>query len=236
METTGYTTLSRQQGLLREMQMIANNVANAATTGYRQQGIIFSEYVRDTREGSVSMSAAHVRNTSFAQGTLTRTGGQLDLALEGDGFFMVQTPKGERLTRAGAFALSNAGDLVTPDGFPVLDAGGAPLFVPPDASDLAIAQDGTLSSAGRPIGQIGVVQPVNLRGLTREGGVLFAAAEGVEPVEAPKVMQGFLESSNTDPILQISRMIEVQRAYEMGQSFLDREDDRIRTAIKAFIR
>ena len=236
METTGYTTLSRQQGLLREMQMIANNVANAATTGYRQQGIIFSEYVRDTREGSVSMSAAHVHNTSFAQGTLTRTGGQLDLALEGDGFFMVQTPQGERLTRAGAFALSNAGDLVTPDGFPVLDAGGAPLFVPPDASDLAIAQDGTLSSAGRPIGQIGVVQPVNLRGLTREGGVLFAAAEGVEPVEAPKVMQGVLESSNTDPILQISRMIEVQRAYEMGQSFLEREDDRIRTAIKAFIR
>jgi len=236
MGLTDYTTLSRQQGLMREMRMIANNIANQATTGYRQQGVIFSEYVRRTDEaGSVSMSAAQVRDSSFAQGGLTRTGGQLDLAIEGDGFFLVQTPQGERLTRNGAFATSSAGDLVTQDGHPVLDSGGAPVFIPPDATDLAIAQDGTLSSNGAPIGQIGVVSPLDRGAMIREGGVLFRADQGYEPTQAPRVMQGFVESSNADPILQIARMIEVQRAYAMGQNFLQREDERLRGAIKAII-
>ncbi|MBY6003912.1 flagellar hook-basal body complex protein [Salipiger bermudensis] len=234
MGITHYTTLSRQRGLMREMQMVANNIANMATTGYRQQGVIFSEYIRGTdRDGSVAMSAAHVRNTSLAQGTLTRTGGQLDLAIEGEGFFLVQTPAGERLTRAGAFASSPAGDLVTQDGYPVLDSGGAPVFVPPDATDLAIGQDGTMSSNGAPIGQIGVVQPIDPGAMVREGGVLFRADAGFDPVEAPRLRQGFVESSNVDPVLQIARMIEVQRAYEMGQNFLQREDERVRAAIKA---
>lgn len=237
METASFTTLSRQQGLMREMQLIANNIANAATTGYRQQGIMFSEYIQKTdTAGSISMSSAEVRNTSFAQGTMTRTGGQLDLAIEGDGFFLVEAPAGQRLTRAGAFALSNQGDLVTSDGYPVLDAGGAPIFIPPDASDLAIAQDGTISSNGRPVGQVGLVQPINRLGMVREGSVLFRADEGYEPVETPKLMQGFVESSNVEPILQVARMIEVQRAYEMGQNFLEREDERVRTALKAFMR
>lgn len=236
MGITNYTTLSRQRGLMREMQMVANNIANMATTGYRQQGVVFSEYVRSTdRDGSVAMSAGHVRNTSLAQGTLTRTGGQLDLAIEGEGFFLVQTPAGERLTRAGAFASSAAGDLVTLDGHLVLDAGGAPVFVPPDATDLAIGQDGTMSSNGAPIGQIGVVQPIDPGAMVREGGVLFRADAGFDPVEAPRLRQGFVESSNVDPILQIARMIEVQRAYEMGQTFLQREDERVRAAIKALI-
>ena len=236
MGITDYTTLSRQQGLMREMRMVANNIANMATTGYRQQGVVFSEYVRQTdRDGSVAMSASHVRNTSFAQGSLTRTGGQLDLAIEGEGFFLVQTPAGERLTRAGNFASSSAGDLVTQDGHLVLDSGGAPVFIPPDATDLAIGQDGTLSSNGAPIGQIGIVQPLDPGALVREGGVLFRAEAGYEPAEAPRVRQGFVESANVDPILQIARMIEVQRAYEMGQNFLQREDERVRAAIKSMI-
>ncbi|EPX82619.1 Flagellar basal-body rod protein FlgG [Salipiger mucosus DSM 16094] len=222
---------------MREMRLIANNIANASTTGYRQQGIVFSEYIRQTDlAGSLSMPAANIQNTSYQQGTLTQTGGQLDVGIEGEGFFLVAAPQGERLTRAGAFALSSQGDLVTQDGYPVLDAGGAPLFVPPDASDLAIAQDGTLSTQGRPIGQLGLVRPLDAQAMVREGGVLFRADAGFEPLENPTLRQGFVESSNVDPILQVARMIEVQRAYEMGQSFLEREDERIRTAIKSFTR
>ncbi|WP_353473541.1 flagellar hook-basal body complex protein [Salipiger sp. H15] len=233
METAGYTVLSRQTGLMRELQLIANNVANANTTGYRQQGLIFSEYIRETgRGGSVSMSAAHVRDSSFAQGAITRTGAALDLAIEGEGFFLVQTPAGERLTRNGAFTTSAQGDLVTHDGYPVLSAGGGPVFVPPGAADLAVARDGTLSSGGQPVGQIGLVRPPNPKDLEREGGTLFRAPGGTEPVDDPKIIQGALESSNVDPILQLARLIEVQRAYEMGQNFLDREDDRLKTAIK----
>lgn len=237
METTGYVTLTRQSGLMREMQVVANNIANSATTGYRQEGLIFSEFVRDTGEGaSLSMATANVRNTSMLQGALTRTGGTLDLAIEGDGFFLIETPAGQRLTRAGSFALSAEGDLVTPDGFRVLDAGGAPVFVPPDAIALGISADGTISSDGRPIGQIGLVQPADRIDLIREDGVMFRTEGEIEPMEGGRVLQGFLEGANVDPVSQIARMIEVQRAYEMGQNFLDAENKRILSALETFTR
>ncbi|WP_146588178.1 flagellar hook-basal body complex protein [Puniceibacterium confluentis] len=236
METAGYTTLTRQSGLMREMQVIANNIANTATTGFRQEGVIFSEHVARTDLGSISMATAQIHNTSTLQGTLTQTGGQFDIGIQGEGFFLVQTPQGERLTRAGAFSPNADGDLVTPDGHPVLDPGGAPIFIPPDATDLAIAQDGTLSSRGRPLGQIGVVQPVDFNGMVRQDGTLFESTDGFDPVVQPKVMQGFLEASNVNAVGQIARMIEVQRAYEMGQSFLESENQRITDAIKTFIK
>ena len=237
MDNAIYTTLTRQSGLMREMQVVANNIANAATTGFRQEGLIFSEHVKRIEGGaSLSMATANVRNTLMLQGGLTQTGGPLDLAIEGEGFFLIETPQGERLTRAGHFSASADSELVTTDGFRVLDTGGAPVFLPPDASDLSVAADGTLSAGGIPLAQIGLVQPVDSLGMIRETGVMFRADAGVEPAEAGRILQGFLESSNVDPISQIARMIEVQRAYEMGQSFLEREDERIRAAIKTFIR
>ncbi len=236
METATYTTLTRQSGLMREMQVIANNIANTATTGFRQEGVIFAEYVARTDYGSISMATAQIHNTSTLQGTLTQTGGQFDVGLNGDGFFLIQTPEGDRLTRSGAFTPSANGDLVNMDGYPVLDPGGAPVFIPPDASDLAVAQDGTLSSQGRPLGQIGVVQPTDFNGMIRHNGTLFESTSGFEPVEQPTIMQGFLESSNVDAVGQIARMIEVQRAYEMGQNFLNAENERITSAIKTFIK
>lgn len=237
METAGYAALSRLTGLKREMTVIANNIANANTTGFRQEGIIFSEFIRESDGGaSAAMSAARIRNTSFEQGTLEQTGGMFDMAIEGEGFFLIETPDGQRLTRAGSFSPSNEGTLVTYDGHPVLGNGGAPVFVPPDATDLAIGRDGTISTQGVPIGQIGVVRPLDPIQMVREGGVMFRADAGFEPMEEPRVMQGFVEQSNVNPILQISRMVEVQRAYELGQAFLEREDERVRTALKAFIK
>src|SRR6056297_1694665 len=226
METAGYTTLTRQAGLLREMQVVANNIANSATTGYRQEGLIFSEYVKRVQDGpSLSMATANVRNTSMMQGGLAQTGGRLDFAIEGDGFFLIETPAGQRLTRAGSFALSAEGDLVTQDGFRVLDAGGAPVFVPPDATDLNVAADGTMSANGRPLTQIGLVEPADPLDMIREDGVMFRTESQIEPALNGKLRQGFLEGANVDPIGQITRMIEVQRAYEMGQSFLDAENE-----------
>ena len=237
MESTGYTTLTRQSGLMREMQTIANNIANSATTGYRQEGLIFSEFVKGTKDGpSLSMATADVRNTSMVQGALTKTGGSLDLAIEGDGFFLIETPAGERLTRAGNFSLSAEGDLVTNDGFRVLDAGGAPVFVPPDATALGISPDGTVSDGGRPLAQIGLVQPADGIDLNREDGVMFRVDGEILPVEGGRILQGFLEGANVDPVSQIARMIAVQRAYEMGQSFLDAENERILSALDTFIR
>jgi flagellar basal-body rod protein FlgF len=237
MESAGYTTLTRQSGLLRELQVVANNIANAATTGYRQEGLIFSEFVKRTEGGpSLSMARGNVRMTSMLQGPLTPTGGMLDLAIEGDGFFLIETPAGERLTRAGSFSLSAQGDLVTPDGFRVLDAGGAPVFIPPDATSIGLSPDGTLSDNGRPLAQIGLVRPIDRVGMIREDGVMFLADGGFEPVEEGRMHQGFLEGANVDPIGQVARMIEVQRAYEMGQSFLDSEHERVTSALDSLIR
>ena len=235
MEHAGYTTLSRQSGLAREMQIIANNIANAATTGYRAEGLIFSEYVQSVDEGaSLSIGQGNLRNTSFAQGALTQTGGTFDLAIEGEGYFLIETPRGERLSRAGAFSPNGAGDLVTYDGFRVLDAGGAPVFVPPGVA-VAVSADGTISADGNPLGQIGLVRPLDPTTMLREDGVMFLAESGYEPADGARVLQGFVENSNVDAVLQLTRMIEVQRAYELGQSFLDAEDERVRTALKALM-
>jgi flagellar basal-body rod protein FlgF len=222
---------------MNELRVVANNIANAATTGYRQEGMVFSEYVKRTGDGaSLSMAQGNVRSLSTQQGPLSQTGGRLDMAIEGDGFFLIETPAGERLTRAGNFTLSAVGDLVTPDGFRVLDAGGAPVFVPPDVTDSGISPDGTLSDGDRPLAQIGLVRPAPEADLLREDGVMFRAEGGFEPAPEARILQGFLEGSNVDPIGQIARMIEVQRAYEMGQSFLDAENERMMNALDTFTR
>lgn len=237
MDHTGYITLTRQSGLMREMQILANNIANAATTGYRQEGLVFSEFVQRVGNApSVSMAHATARGISDVQGAMKQTGGVFDLAIEGPGYFLVATTEGERLTRAGHFAPNAEGELVTPDNHRVLDAGGAPVFVPPGVETVSIASDGTLSVDGRPLGQIGIVNPAEPTLLRREAGALFASDNGYEPVANPRIMQGFLESSNVNAMSQLARMIEVQRAYEMGQSFLDAENDRIREAVKSLTR
>ena len=234
MDNTGYTTITRQTGLMREMQVLANNIANAATTGFRQEGVIFSEYVMRVQDGpSVSMGQGNVRQTSLLQGEVASTGGTFDFAIEGDGFFLIETPAGERLTRAGSFTPNAAGDLVTNSGFPVLDPGGAPVFVPPGAQTIAVSSDGTLSADGVLLGQIAVVRPENPNGLVREDGVMFDAPDGFAAAEDARVLQGFVENSNVAPMAQMARMIEVQRAYEMGQSFLENEDERVRQAIES---
>ena len=235
MENATYAALTRQTGLMAEMRAVATNIANANTTGYRAEGVIYSEFIAALGydSPSLSMAAARVRDTSYAQGGLEHTGSPFDLAIQGDGFFMVQTPQGQRLTRAGAFTPNENGDLVTPDGFQVLDAGGAPVFVPTGAGDVAIAADGTISAGGTPVGQIGLFVPADPNGMIREGGVMFDPRGGTQPAEGGQVLQGYVEEANVDPVLEITRMIEVQRAYELGQSFMQREDERIRAMIQA---
>lgn len=232
MDNAGYTTLTRQSGLMHEMRTIANNVANAATTGFRKEGVIFSEYVSRIEDApSISMASGRVRMTSELQGGVEHTGGTFDLAIEGEGYFLIETPDGEALTRAGSFLPNALGELVTPEGNRVLDAGGAPIFVPPDGTAIAVARDGTLSADGQPLAQIGLWRAADPADTTRVGGQLFALSAPPEPVEDVTLLQGHLEKSNVNPIAEISRMIEVQRAYEMGQSLLEREDERIRGVI-----
>lgn len=236
MDNTTYTTLNRQSGLLAEMQAVANNIANASTTGYRKERVIFAEHIHafEAEEPSLSMADATGRATNLAQGPLAQTNGTYDFAIEGEGFFMIQTPEGQRLTRAGMFTPNEENVLVTADGDPLLDLGGAPIAVPAGAQKIDLANDGTLSADGVPFAQVGAFMPVDTNDLVRAGGTSFVVIEGggVEPLENPVIMQGFLENSNVNPVTEITRMIQVQRAYEMGQNFLNAEDERMRAAIQ----
>ncbi|WP_371170481.1 flagellar hook-basal body complex protein [Aliiroseovarius sp. 2305UL8-7] len=235
MDNTIYSTLTRQSGLMQEMQSVANNIANASTTGFRREGIIFSEYVDALAPGdpSLSMATANVRALSLQQGALTQTGGTFDFAIEGEGFFMVEGPTGQFLTRAGSFTPSAEGELSTPDGYRLLDSGGSPIFIPPDAKSVSLASDGTLSVDGRATGQIGLYQPISKDDLQQRDGVRFEVTGDVEPAfDDAVILQGFVEGSNVNPIVEVARMIEVQRSYELGQQFLEKEDERIRSVLK----
>ncbi|MFC3570649.1 flagellar hook-basal body complex protein [Paracoccus sp. TOH] len=233
-----YAALTRQSGLMREMRTVANNIANANTTGFRREGVVFSEYMvpLDRRGETLAMANGRGRMIDLSAGGMTQTNGQFDMALDGDGFLMVQTPQGNRLTRAGAFMTNAEGELVNPDGYQLLDDGQAPIVIPAGVRSVGIGIDGTVSADGNPVGRIGVFAAPELAKLRHEAGTLFDPGGAVEPVEAPVLRQGFLEESNVDPVLELSRMIEVQRAYELGQSFLDREDQRIRQTITSLTR
>lgn len=232
MEAGIYTTLTRQSGLMREMQVVAHNIANISTTGFRREGVIFSEYVKRMEGGpSLSMANGDARHMDLRQAGLSQTGGVFDFAIQGDGFFLIETPQGQAMTRAGSFTPNAEGELVNMDGHRLLDLGGAPVFVPPDAGAVALSADGTLSAQGQPLAQIGLWQPSDPLQMAHQGGTVFVS-DAVEPAAEATILQGFLEESNVNPISEIARMIAVQRAYEMGQGFLEKEDERMRGVIQ----
>ncbi|PWJ16153.1 flagellar hook-basal body complex protein [Jannaschia seohaensis] len=231
-----YTTLGRQSGLAREIGTIAQNVANASTTGYRAGGILFSEHVVRTGwdQPSISMSRGGAQLLHLDQGALEQTGGALDLAIEGEGFFLIDRGGEPFLTRAGAFVTGPDGGVTTASGEPLLDQGGAPVFVPAGTGAIHVGGDGTLSADGAPVAQIAIVRPLEPDRMERDAGTAFRAEAGFEPVEVPRVLHGFLEASNVDPVLEIARMIAVQHAYEMGQDFMEKEDERLRSITRLF--
>ncbi len=234
MDLAGYVALTRQSGLVKEMQSVANNIANISTTGFRREGVIFAEEVQalPAEGNSVAMTEARARYTDDLQGALTQTDGPLDLAIEGEGYFTVQTPGGERLTRAGAFLRGPTGEIMTEGGDLLLDEGGGAIVIPFEAKSIGVAADGTVSADGEPLAKVGLVTVEDQTKLFRESGVLFRADGGTVPIENGRVLQGFVEQSNVNPVSEIARMIEVQRAYEYGQKLMDQEDERIRAVVR----
>lgn len=228
-----YPSLTRQHGLMQEMQVVANNLANSSTTGYKSDRAIFAEFLvpGGTSQESVSMGGLAGHAFQFDQGELNFTGGQFDLAVQGEGFFVLQTPQGPRLTRAGHFQLSSAGTLVDAMGNSVLGAGGNPITIPVDAAGISIGSDGSISAGGQLVDRVGVA--VADGQLLRDSNTMFSAPDGYAQFEEATIVQGALEQSNVSPVLEVARMIEVQRAYEAGQSMLEREDDRINQLITA---
>jgi len=179
---------------------------------------------------------SYVRDIStmrdLSDGPLEQTGNQLDLAISGDGYFTIQTETGNRYTRNGRFQLDEGGQMVNQSGQPVLSDGGQPFFFTPGEGKISIGGDGTVSTENGDLGRIAIVNFDNQHQLRPGAGGLFATEAEATPVEKPSVIQGMLEGSNIQPVVEMSRLIEVQRTYEGVRSFIDREDERMRKMIK----
>ena len=198
------------------MDITANNIANATTTGFHGDHITFKEALGKARSVDTSaVGAGNARIDSLA-GAMQQTDNPLDLAIEGDGMFAVKTAQGTRYTRAGNFKLDEARDLVTADGNKVLGEGGQPIALPANATQIAVGSDGTVSADGVTVGKLQVTswKPSQLK---REGSTLFAASgkpEVPKAGEAPKVHSGVLEGSNVNVVRGIVDLVKVSRQYE----------------------
>ena len=230
--------LSRQIALQRQLDVVANNIANLNTTGFKAEQILFEEYVmpvaRDNDFPSLDQPLSYVQDWAtmhdMTGGAIVQTGNELDVALNGDGFFAVQTAGGERWTRAGSFQLNNQGTLVDQSGNPVLGTGG-PIQFGPDEVGITIASDGTVSSSAGAKGQLRIVEFANAQDLKREGLNLYSGGEP-QANAATRAVQGHVERSNVSGVTEMAEMIRVQRAYESAASLAQKQDDMRRNAIQ----
>ncbi len=238
METTTFIALSRQATLRRQMDVVANNIANMNTSGFKGERMMFVEHLVKSRGGEkiLGEKLSYVRDIStmrdLSEGPLEQTGNPLDVAIAGEGYFTIQTDTGNRYTRNGRFKLDEGGQLVNQAGQPVLSDGGQPFFFAPGDGMPTIGPDGTIATKNGQLGRLAVVTFENQHRLRPGAGGLFATEAEAKPVEKPRVQQGMLEGSNVQPIVEMSRLIEVQRTYEGVRNFLDKEDERMRRMIK----
>lgn len=236
--------LSRQVGLAREMDVVANNLANLNTTGFKADNSIFEEYLAsaaraDQTGGRVSFVRDRGIWHDMSQGAVEQTGNPLDVTIKGPGFLVVQTPAGERYTRNGALQINSTGQLVTADGYPVLGDGG-PITLQQNDRQVSITRDGSLSvREGTSIidsqrGKLRLVDFANPQQLQKEGASLFAPVGGATPQPAAAtsgLIQGAVEKSNVSGVVEMSRMIEITRTYAQIDGILQQQNDLGQSAI-----
>jgi flagellar basal-body rod protein FlgF len=238
--------LSRQVALGRQLDVIANNIANLNTTAFKADGALFEAYVspnaraNDLSEQDSEVNFVRDRATwvDWAQGSVQRTGNPLDVAIEGRGFLPVETENGERYTRNGALKVNPEGQLVTSAGDPVLGDNGPIVFQKTDRG-ITISKDGTISvrvagtNAEATRGRLRVVSFENTNQLKKDGNSYYAAPERVtpDPEKQSIVLQGAIEKSNISAVLEMTHMIEVTRSYAQTASLLSQQSDLQNAAI-----
>ena len=235
MENALLVGLSAQIALRRNMDIIANNLANVSTTGFKREAPMFEELLAEIQADTGSMrEVSFVRDwgvlRDMTSGPLLQTGSAFDVAVEGDAMLVVRTDAGERYTRDGHMKLNAQGQIVTADGSPVVGDGG-PISVPPNTTDIKIAQDGTISAGSETVGRFRLVKfPPGA--LHKEGKNLFSADVPPEPPTNARVLQGMIERSNVEPVVEMTQMIEVMRAYQHSSETLSATDELMRKALQ----
>lgn len=238
MELTSYVALSYLTAQQRALDVTATNLANAGTSGFKAERVLFSDWLgkqsgTDGSRGSKPVAFVQDRATyrDTMAGALQHTGNPLDLAVGGDGFFTVQTPRGPRLTRAGRFAPQPDGKLTDTAGNALLDSGGQPMRISPADLTLTITADGVLSSENGQLGRIGVVQPGDTGRMQAEGATTFRADNATTPVAQPRVIQGAIEDSNVQPVIEMTRMMASLRNFQFTSQLVQNEAERQQSAI-----
>jgi flagellar basal-body rod protein FlgF len=232
MINTPYISLSRQTALQRELDVVANNVANMNTTGFKGERMVFQDLVEklQVEGGKAHFVTDRATYTDHSAGALTTTGNPYDVAIQGNGMFAVETPGGAAYTRDGRFAVSAEGDLVTQSGNRVLDAGGASIQLPEGYTSFTVSGDGTVSvNNGQMVGRLAAARFENPASLVRQGDGLFMPARGQEPVVADQggFVQGMVEGSNVNPVAEMVRMVGLHRAYEESMRMSDQDHERV---------
>jgi flagellar basal-body rod protein FlgF len=238
MDIASNVAASRLLAQQRAMDVIADNIANAGTPGFKAERVQFSDWLsRQTGTsappGDKTVAYTQDRATWREQqaGTLTHTGNPFDLALTSDGYFTVSTPRGPRLTRDGRFGLMPDGTVADAAGNAVLNTNGQPIQLAPTDTRVSIAGDGTVSSENGQLGKIGVVAPTDPMQLAAEGNTQMRATGATQPVTAPGIVQGAVEDSNVQPVLEVTRMMDGERQFQFLAQFVQAESDRQQNAI-----
>jgi flagellar basal-body rod protein FlgF len=237
MDNTLLVSLSQQLAAYRSMDVIANNLANLSTPAFKREAVKFEEFVQQVQpseDQSGPQTVSFVQDTGvvrdLSEGRLERTGAPYDLAINGKGYFVVQTAAGDRYTRNGHLTLNGDGQLITDSGDAIQGDGG-PITITADDGDIHVAADGTVSGKQGQIGKFKVVDFANERTLQKEGDSLYSTAQSPTTVANAQIMQGTLETSNVEPVIEISRMIDVMRAYQATATMAQSQDDLKRQAI-----
>ena len=235
--------LTRQMTLRRAMDVVANNIANQNTTGFKVESLLLENTPARTAEHSDGPSELQYVNTwgmgrDFSQGALQQTDRPFDFAIEGEGFFGLETATGTQYTRDGRFHVDNIGQLVSADGSPVLDADTrAPIILNPNAGEVRVVDGGTILEDGVQVGRIGVFDIVNRAAMSKEGNGRYTLDLGPEEAEPlamfdAVVHQGHVEGSNVSAVLELTDMMSIMRSYASVSKFLKDAEDLNRRAIE----
>lgn len=232
METATYVALSSQNVLQRQMDVLANNIANQSTTAFKGDQMVFAQFLKTQPTGDTISYVQDVGTVrDFSEGPLTSTGNPLDIALNGSGYFPVTTPSGTRYTRAGHLQLDAQGELVTMNGYQVQGAGGQPIVVPTGSGALTIGPDGTIATQRGTVGQIPVVDFPQPQALLAQAQGLYSTDQTPAPAAGTKILQGMTEGSNVQPILAMTQLLGASRNVGSAKNFVDAENTREKNAI-----
>lgn len=235
METSLYVSLSGQVALQNRLDTIANNVANSTTTGFRAENVTFTSVLSQTSRASVTYADEGVATFAATAGALAPTGNPLDTAVKGDAYLAFASPAGPVYTRDGRLQVSANGDLETLNGRPILDAGGGPIQINLARGPIVIGNNGAISQNGAPVGQLGLFKFTPGTTLTRHEGAGLVPDRPAEPVidfTETGIVQGYVEGSNVNAMLEMTRLVAVSRAFESISAMQDKSDGLMTEAIR----